>query len=198
MGLITVHRDTSITEMQAGAVQLANGETLQADIVICATGFQQRVPFLTPYVQRRLTDDDGNFRLYRQIVPIGVPNLSFVGYNSSVISALSAEVGAHWTAARLTGRLVLPPEEEMAAEVDERLRWMDERTRGHHAHGTAITPFSIHNLDEMTADLGFRLPRRTRAAQWFRPIKPSSYQGLGSRARAGKGTAPVNQMTADA
>ncbi|WP_433733510.1 flavin-containing monooxygenase [Nocardia sp. CA-129566] len=185
MGLITVHRDSTITEMladqQGPAVQLSNGTTLQADIVICATGFHQRVPFLTPYVQRQLTDDDGSFRLFRQILPIGVPNLSFVGYNSSVVSALSAEVGAHWTAALLQGRLALPTQEEMAGQVDERLRWMAERTGGHHAHGTAITPFSIHNLDEMLADLKFRLPRRTRAAQWFRTIRPSSYRGLADR-----------------
>ncbi|MFE9320437.1 flavin-containing monooxygenase [Nocardia sp. NPDC052278] len=183
MGLIAVHRDSTITEMAANQVRLSNGTTLQADIVICATGFHQRVPFLTPYVQRQLTDDEGNFRLYRQILPIGVPNLSFVGYNSSVISTLSAEVGAHWTAALLRGRLALPTQEEMTAHVDERLSWMAERTGGHHAHGGAITPFSIHNIDEMLADLKFRLPRRTRAAQWFRMIKPSSYRGLAERSK---------------
>ena len=187
MGLITVHRDNTIAELFAGqygpGARLADGTLLQADIVVCATGFQQRVPFLTPYVQRQLTDENGNFRLHRQILPIGVPNLSFVGYNSSVISALNAEVAAHWTAALLQGRLALPTQEEMAAQVDERLRWMDERTRGHHAHGTAITPFSIHNIDEMLADMKFRLPRRTRAAQWFRTIRPSSYRGLTERSK---------------
>ncbi|WP_228002015.1 flavin-containing monooxygenase [Nocardia australiensis] len=188
-GRIAVYRDSTITEMLAGAngtgVQLSTGEAIQADIVVCATGFQQRVPFLTPYVQRQLTDDDGNFRLYRQILPVGVPNLTFAGYNSSVISALNAEVAAHWTAALLTGRLNPPTPDDMRAQVDERLAWMAERTHGHHAHGTAITPFSIHNLDEMLRDINYRLPLRTRFAQWFRPIKPSSYRGLG----AGRGKA---------
>ncbi|MEV0292617.1 NAD(P)/FAD-dependent oxidoreductase [Nocardia sp. NPDC050710] len=184
-GHITVHRDTTITEMfstKAGpAVQMSNGQRIRADVVLCATGFQQRVPFLTPYVQRRLTDEDGNFRLYRHVLPVEVPNLTFAGYNSSTISTLNAEVAAHWTAALLRGRLTLPAPEEMAAQVDERLRWMDAGTNGHHAHGTAITPFAIHNIDELLRDLKFRLPLTTRLAQWFRPIRPSAYRGLGER-----------------
>ncbi|MFQ6397243.1 flavin-containing monooxygenase [Nocardia sp. KC 131] len=184
-GRIAVHRDTTISEMLGGeqgpGVQLSSGGRIQADIVICATGYRQRVPFLTPYIQRQLTDDDGNFRLHRQILPVGVPNLTFAGYNSSVISALNAEVAAHWTAALLRGRIALPAAEEMTTQVDERLRWMAERTNGHHAHGTAITPFSIHNIDEMLADLKYRLSLRTRAAQWFRTVRPSSYRGLGQR-----------------
>ncbi|MFF3223409.1 NAD(P)-binding domain-containing protein [Nocardia suismassiliense] len=185
-GRIVVQRDTTITEMRGGggevpAVQLSNGHLVPADIVVCATGFQQRVPFLTPYVQRRLTDEHGNFRLYRQILPLDVPNLTFAGYNSSVISTLNAEVGAHWTAALLAGRLNLPDREVVNEQIDARLRWMEERTRGHHAHGTAITPFSIRNVDEMLADLKFRLPLRTRAAQWFRTIRPESYRGLNTR-----------------
>lgn len=187
-GQIVVHRDTTITDMlstKAGpAVDLSDGQRVQADVVLCATGFQQRVPFLTPYVQRMLTDEDGNFRLYRHIVPVEVPNLSFAGYNSSVLSVLNAEVAAHWTAAMLRGRVALPSHEEMVAEVDERLRWMDAGTNGHHAHGTAITPFAIHTIDELLRDLKFRLPLRTRLAQWVSPIKPSSYRGLGGQTPA--------------
>ncbi|WP_084653962.1 flavin-containing monooxygenase [Nocardia altamirensis] len=189
-GRIVVQRDTTITEMHGGreapAVQLSNGQLIPADVVVCATGFQQRVPFLTPYIQRRLTDEHGNFRLHRQILPLDVPNLTFAGYNSSVISTLNAEVNAHWIAALLAGQLDNLPTPEVANEqIDARLRWMDERTSGHHAHGTAITPFSIRNIDEMLSDLKFRLPLRTRLAQWFRTVKPESYRGLNDRRRQG-------------
>ncbi|MFG1794820.1 flavin-containing monooxygenase [Nocardia sp. NPDC049149] len=189
-GRIVVQRDTTITEMHGGreapAVQLSNGQLIPADVVVCATGFQQRVPFLTPYIQRRLTDEHGNFRLHRQILPLDVPNLTFAGYNSSVISTLNAEVNAHWIAALLGGQLDNLPTPEVANEqIDARLRWMDERTGGHHAHGTSITPFSIRNIDEMLSDLKFRLPLRTRLAQWFRTVKPESYRGLNDRRRQG-------------
>ncbi|MGO4612835.1 flavin-containing monooxygenase [Nocardia sp. 2YAB30] len=201
-GRIAVYRDTTITEMGGGpkaapAVRLSTGQVLQADVVVCATGFHQRVPFLTPYVQRRLTDERGNFRLHRQILPLDVPNLTFAGYNSSVISTLNAEVAAHWTAALLTGRLALPPAQQLNEQIDTRLRWMEERANGHHAHGTAITPFAIQNIDEMLADLKFRLPRRTRLAQWFRRVKPESYRGL-NRPKTGTGPAAPRQFPIEA
>ncbi|WP_225726734.1 MULTISPECIES: NAD(P)/FAD-dependent oxidoreductase [unclassified Nocardia] len=182
MGRITVCRDTEIAEMLAApeglAVRLTDGEVVPADVVVCATGYQQRVPFLTPFVQRQLTDDQGNFRLYRHILPVDVPNLTFAGYNASLLTAVGVEIGAQWIAALLTGRLTLPPEEAQRAEIDTRLQWMADRTGGNHAHGTVVTPFSIRNIDEMLADLNARLPLRTRIAQWFRPIRPASYRGL--------------------
>lgn len=181
-GRIVVHRDTTITEMHGGrsapAVQLANGQIVPADIVVSATGFQQRVPFLTPYVQRRLTDEHGNFRLHRQILPLDVPNLSFAGYNSSSISTVSAEATAHWTAALLAGELQLPEHDVLSERIDARLNWLAERTGGHHAHGTVVTPFSIRDLDDLLSDLKFKLPLGTRARQWVRPVRPESYRGL--------------------
>ncbi|NUP29416.1 MAG: NAD(P)/FAD-dependent oxidoreductase, partial [Nocardia sp.] len=98
-GRITVCGGTDVAALGGGQggpyAELSDGRLVRADIVVCATGFQQRIPFLTPYVQRQLTDDDGNFRLYRQILPLQVPHLTFAGYNSSLLSAVGAEVGAH-------------------------------------------------------------------------------------------------------
>ncbi|GAA5055265.1 hypothetical protein GCM10023318_31170 [Nocardia callitridis] len=186
---IVVHRDTTIAELGGGrgaksALRLANGEMVRADIVICATGFQQRVPFLTPYVQRRLTDDDGNFLLHRQILPLDVPNLTFVGYNASAVSTLNAEVSAHWTAALLAGRLAAPPTVLAREQIEERLRWMEERSPGHHAHGTAVTPFALRTIDEMLADLKYRLPLHARIAQWVRTVNPGSYRGFTERRKS--------------
>ncbi|MBF6246977.1 NAD(P)/FAD-dependent oxidoreductase [Nocardia elegans] len=184
-GAIRVVRDVEVAELSGRpgppAAQLTDGRTLPADLVVCATGFHQRVPFLTPYIQRRLTDEDGNFRLYRNILPTEVPNISFAGYNSSVLAPLSAEVGAHWIAALLAGKLRLPAAAQREEQIDERLRWMTAGTGGRHAHGTTITPFTLHNIDEMLADLMFRLPLRSRLAQWARPVRPGAYRGLGER-----------------
>lgn len=193
-GRITVLRDTTVDELSAGAqgpvAWLSDGAELPADLIICATGFQQRVPFLTPYIQRQLTDEDGNFRLYRHILPVEVPNISFAGYNSSVVSTLSSEVGAHWIAALLAGRLAVPTRERMDEEIDRRLAWMSAGTDGHHAHGTTITPFALRNLDEMLADLNLRLPRSARAAQWFRPVRPGAYRGALERSKPSVESAP--------
>ncbi|MGW0181322.1 FAD-dependent oxidoreductase, partial [Nocardia sp. NPDC003345] len=200
-GRIIVRGQTRVAGLGGDAsgpyAELSDGQRVRADIVVCATGFQQRVPFLTPYVQRQLTDDHGNFRLYRQILPLGVPHLTFAGYNSSLLSAVGAEVGAHWTAALLTGALTLPPDETMTERIDARLRLLGEHTGGRHAHGCAVTPHAIREIDELLADLGVRLPAGARAAQWVRPVRPGDFKVLSRRKRGPVGP-PYRQATAPA
>ncbi|MGV9482707.1 hypothetical protein [Gordonia aichiensis] len=179
-GRITVHRETEVTELIGGqhgpAVRLSDGTLKLAEIVVCATGYQQEVPFLTPFVRRSLTDEVGDFRLFRNILPVEVPNLTFAGYNSSNVSALSAEVGAHWIAGLLTGKFVPPMPEQMNSEIDERLHWSRERSAGYHAQGASVVPFSLANIDEMLDDLRTPLPLTSRLAQWVRPVRPATYR----------------------
>lgn len=182
---IAVHRDADITALGAQdgrpVARLSDGFTVPADVVACGTGFRQRVPFLDPELERRLTDERGNFMLYRQIQPLDVPRLSFSGYNSSFFSPLSAEIAALWIANLLMGGMTLPPVAEQRAHVDVRLRWMEERTRGHHARGTNVIPFSMHNVDEMLEDVGVEVGRATRLTQWFLPIDPGAYRMVTER-----------------
>ena len=108
----TVHKDTTIERLLAvdgrPSAELADGSVLPADLVVCATGFIQGVPFLPEEVQAALLDERGNFQLYRQIHPVDVPDLYFNGYNSSFFSPLNAEIAALWIAADLAGAVALP------------------------------------------------------------------------------------------
>lgn len=177
-GQLTVERDTQIIKFESGEAVLENGKRLPADIVICGTGFHQRVPFLDDKVMAEVTDEKGNFQLYRQILPIGSPALAFNGYNSSFFSQLNAEVGAWWIAANLEGMLDLPSEAEQLAYTKKRLAWMEERTEGKHARGTNIIPFSIHNVDELLDDLDLSVGKFTRFREWLLPINPKNYAPL--------------------
>ena len=182
-GTIAVHRDTEITRFTVDGdgrpqAELSDGETVPSDVVVCGTGFHQRIPFLDDSVTGRLVDDDGNYQLWHQILPHDVPNLTFAGYNSSFFSPLSAEVGALWIGAHLAGVLALPPLEERRAAVAERVRWMAERTKGKHARGTNVIPFSLHNIDETLSDIGIDISRGQRIKQWLLPMEPGAYAGL--------------------
>ncbi|MEU1588296.1 NAD(P)/FAD-dependent oxidoreductase [Micromonospora sp. NPDC005710] len=191
-GRMAVHREQVITELlvEGGrpAARLADGTVLAADLVICGTGFRQHVPFLDDAVHARLQDEAGNFMLYRQILPIGVPHLTFAGYNSSFFSPLSAEMAAVWTAAYLRGGISLPTEVRMRDEVRARLFWMTTRTNGRHARGTNIIPFSMHNIDEVLDEVGLNVGPLTRARQWLLPVDPGSYRRV---------TAQMIRRTAD-
>lgn len=181
-GLTEVVRDCAIVRLgqengQPVAV-LGDGRTVPADVIICGTGFQQVVPFLSEELQNKITDEEGNFMLYRQILPLTVPNLSFCGYNSSFYSPLSAEVASLWTVAYLMGDITLPPLEERRSHVQKRLRWMKERTEGKHARGTNIIPFSMHNVDEMLNEMGLNVSALTRFKQWLTPANAKDYQSV--------------------
>jgi cation diffusion facilitator CzcD-associated flavoprotein CzcO len=186
-GTIVVHRDTLIERLGADhgepCAVLSDGSTVPAEAIVFGTGWRQEVPFFSEELQRKLMDERGNFELYRQIQPLEVPGLSFCGYNSSFFSPLSAEVAALWIAAFLAGAITLPPVEEQRAEIQERLHWMERRTDGHHARGTNVIPFSMHNIDETLADLGVGVSAATRAREWLLPINPLAYGGLSLKLR---------------
>jgi dimethylaniline monooxygenase (N-oxide forming) len=187
-GQIVVHREAEIERLVVrngrSWCRLRSGDEIPADIVICGTGFQQRVPFLSEAMQRELLDDRGNFQLYRQILPLTVPKLAFSGYNSSFFSPLSAEMAALWIAKYLTGAIRLPSIDERRARVERRLRWMEQRTEGKHARGTNIIPFSMHNIDEMLLDLGIDVSPATKLKQWLLPVDPSAYRTVAGQLRA--------------
>lgn len=178
-GRITVTKDCEIRELSATAqgrfARLSNGASVPADVVVCGTGWNQSVPFLPSEIMQRVTDKEGNFRLYRSMIPVDVPRLVFNGYNSSFFSQLNCEVGALWIADLLGGHLKLPPSTVQNQSVTERLAWMHERTDGKHSKGTNIIPFSLHHIDELLRDIGLPLSASTRFKQWLMPTNPSDY-----------------------
>ena len=174
-GQLFVERDTEIVKLEAGKAHIANGKVVPVDYIICGTGFHQRVPFFDKAMHDKVTDSRGNFRLYRQILPLDVSNLAFNGYNSSFFSQMNAEIGALWIGAHLKGQIALPNKSEQGRQVDARLKWMEERTDGKHAKGTNIIPFSMHNIDELLSDLGTHVSPVTRFNEWNLPINPKNY-----------------------
>lgn len=189
-GRLVVKRDTAIARLEPGAAVLETGERVPCDLVVCGTGFRQRVPFLPDTVQKQVIGPDGKFRLYRHMLPVGVQNLAFNGYNSSFLSQLNAEIGALWLAGLLTGVVALPPEDEQNDRLDHWLAWQEERTAGHTTSGTNLVPFSIHNVDELLGDLGMRVGSLQRSREWLLPIDPADYAKFTTKLkqRCGVGT----------
>ncbi|MFE9686652.1 flavin-containing monooxygenase [Streptomyces sp. NPDC006285] len=179
-GAITVHRDRTITRLLAVSgrphAQLDDETLLPTDLVVCATGFKQGVPFLDEHLQKQLLDERGNFMLYRQILPLDVPGLYFNGYNSSFFSPLNAEMAAVWIAADLADLVPLPDPQTRRDRVIEQIAFMDGATDAHHCRNTKIIPFSLHHADEVLDDLGLNISRRVRAAHWFAPADPAAYR----------------------
>jgi dimethylaniline monooxygenase (N-oxide forming) len=175
-------------------VELDTGEALETDLVVFATGWQQRIAFLDDDVRQRI-EHDGGFRLYRLILPSDVPGLGFVGYNSSTASQLTAEVGAHWLAQTFRGELALPSVADMDREIDHFRRWASE-VMPSRAGGFFVGPHLGHYLDELVRDMGLPAIRtRTFLAEQLMPLWPTRYRSLGEeRRRARSGAGPSRRV----
>jgi dimethylaniline monooxygenase (N-oxide forming) len=179
-GKIKVKKETEIKKLEVRPngkfAVLSTGESIPADLIVCGTGWNQNVPFLSPDYSKKFLDSRGNFRLYRSMLPVGVPGIAFNGYNSSFFSQLNCEIGALWIADLIGGKLKLPSNVEQSKIVDKRLAWMEERTDGKHSKGTNIIPFSLHHIDELLRDMNLQLSALTRFKQWLLPTSPSDYK----------------------
>lgn len=178
-GRIQAHR-SGIRALHAGAVELENGKRVRADVVVFATGFRQEVPFLDGSVRATVQDPMGVFHLYRNLVHPDVPRLAFVGYNASLYSQLTSEIGARWAARWFMGELRLPPRETMLRQVEERWAWVRRNRPRGVASGTCVIPFNFHYVDDLLRDLGARTVRRplNRFREVMLPFDPSVYAGL--------------------
>ncbi|WP_327394756.1 hypothetical protein [Streptomyces phaeochromogenes] len=136
------------------------------------------MPFLPAETRRQLLDERGNFMLYRQILPLGVPGLYFNGYNSSFFSPLNAEMAALWIAADLAEAVALPGPEAMRRAVVEQLAFMDGATDTHHCRATKIISFSMHNVDEVLGDLDLNIGATVRASHWLGAVDPAAYRRM--------------------
>lgn len=184
-----VKRDCQIQQLYSfnnqPMAQLSTGEDIKADIIICGTGFHQRASFLPRIVQEKLTDSNENWiGLYRHILPVGIKDLTFNGYNSSLFCATSSEVASLWIAAHLEGEIIsLPSDEEQAQKSLARFHWLEEKARGKTAHGTNTVPFSLRPIDDLLDDLQVNLSFFSSFMQWLLPVNPSAYSHLNPQLR---------------
>jgi dimethylaniline monooxygenase (N-oxide forming) len=157
----------------------------------------QRALFLDARVRAQI-ERDGKLRLYRLILPPGVPRLGFVGYNSSIACQLSSELGAHWLAQHFRGAMALPDRAAMEREIDRVLVWlaavMPDRSAGYFI-GPAIVPYA----DELLRDMGVS-PRREKhlLREYLGRVWPSRYATVGAERRRATSDAPARPSRAAA
>lgn len=138
-------------------IRLENGQELTADTVIHATGWKMNHSFLPSALQEQLVDEkDGQFRLYRWAVNPHLPNIGFVGLNSSFCSVLSSELIANWLVRYVDGMLTETPSiESMNSNIQSMLEWKrKERPAAKVYRGNCIAPFHYLHFDEILRDIG--------------------------------------------
>jgi len=163
-----------------GCVVVGSGTEVTADVVVLAIGWRQDLPFLDEDSRGKLIEPDGQYRLHRLIVNPDLPDLGFVGFNSSFVSTLSVELGAHWLARYFDGELRRQPTDaDMRAEIDRMLDWRRSgRGMATTYGGLCIAPYHHFHFDELMTDMGAWTKPGNALVAYLAPISPKAYAGL--------------------
>lgn len=101
----------NIARLDGSAVEFTDGSREEIDVLVYATGYEIRLPFLDPAV---FDPADNNLPLYQRVVPLDLPGLWFIGFIQTVGSNIPLmEYQAQWVAALIAGQCVLPPRADM-------------------------------------------------------------------------------------
>lgn len=129
------------------------------------------------YAQDGIRLSDGQYRLYRIIANPDLPDMGFVGFNSSFCTVLSAEMAANWLVRYADGMLANQPSaDEMNENIEMMLDW--KRTKRPAAQvygGLCSAPFHFLHFDELLADMGATVRKRNVFAENFAPPNAEAY-----------------------
>ncbi|WP_108485398.1 flavin-containing monooxygenase [Oceaniglobus ichthyenteri] len=150
-------------------LKLSTGETVPCDLAILAVGWKLGVPYLPQTYQDKLIEEDGQYRVYRLAVNPDLPDLGFVGFNSSFCTVLSAEMVANWLVRFADGQLADQPDAaQMNANIDMMLNWKrNERPAAQIYGGLCSAPFHFKHFDELLADMGATKHKRGPVGEYF-------------------------------
>ena len=167
----------SFDHYQPGQVVLTTGETIPCDLAVLAVGWRLGVPYLPDESRAKLVEADGQYRIYRLSVNPDLPDMGFVGFNSSFCTVLSAEMISNWLVRYMDGQLAhQPTEAEMHADMDANLDWRrNARPAAQVYGGLCSAPFHFKHFDEVLADIGATDRRRGFFAETFTPPDADAY-----------------------
>ncbi|UWQ96240.1 NAD(P)/FAD-dependent oxidoreductase [Rhodobacteraceae bacterium M385] len=137
-------------------IVMTTADRVQADVSILAVGWKLGVPYLPETEKAKLIEDDGQYRVYRLAVNPDLPDMGFVGFNSSFCTVLSAEMIANWLVRYMDGQLVnMPSQQDMNDNIEMMLDWKrNERPAAKIYGGLCSAPFHFKHFDELLADMG--------------------------------------------
>ena len=158
-------------------IVMSGGERIAADVAILAIGFKLGVPFLPEAYRNKLVEPDGQYRLYRVIANPDLPDMGFVGFNSSFCTVLCAEMAANWLVRYCDGQLARQPTTaEMYKNMDMMLHFKRvERPAAGVYGGLCVAPYHFKHFDELLDDIGAATRRRNPLVEKFTPPDADAY-----------------------
>lgn len=114
-----------IAELLGDRVRFVDGSLVEADVIVCATGYKITFPF---FDETYICAPDNQIALYQRVVHPDRPGIFFVGL-CQPLGAIQplAELQGKWIGELLAGRCALPDRDEMNRAIDADQRWLAKR-----------------------------------------------------------------------
>jgi hypothetical protein len=117
-----IHMLPAISRLDGTTVHLADGSSVEADVIICATGYEMSFPFFDSAETDLHPDDEHRYPLFKRMIKPGVDHLFYLGLAQSSPTIVNlAEQQSKLLAKLLDGSYALPSVEEQ-----ERIMRADE------------------------------------------------------------------------
>lgn len=117
-----IHMLPAIERLDGRTVHLVDGTSVEADVIVCATGYEMRFPFFDDTEADLHPDEDHRYPLFKRMIKPGVDHLFYLGLAQSSPTIVNlAEQQSKLLARLLDGSYVLPSVEEQ-----ERIMRADE------------------------------------------------------------------------
>jgi cation diffusion facilitator CzcD-associated flavoprotein CzcO len=162
-----IHMLPAIERLDGRTVHLVDGSTVEADVIVCATGYDMRFPFFDADEVELHPTSDHRYPLFKRMIKPGVDHLYFLGLAQSSPTIVNlAEQQSKLLARLLTGTYELPP-------VDEQVRIMEKDEAEHLAQYYASPRHTIQiDFGRYVVDLLAEIEageQRARATSGSRP-----------------------------
>ena len=110
----------AVESIEGRTVRFADGAQAEVDAVICATGYDLDLPYLSPDIRRALGEDRTHLDLYLRTFHPELPGLALLGQFLLIGPQIpTVELQARWVAAVWSGTLTAPAAERMRAGIAE-------------------------------------------------------------------------------
>jgi dimethylaniline monooxygenase (N-oxide forming) len=159
---------------------LKDGSLLEADFVVCATGFEQEYSIFDDATKSGLDLQDDGLYLYRCILPECVPNLAFIGHTSCISNISSYGLQAEWLARYLSNELVMSPTpNDISNDIQARKSWARSWMPETSNRGMNVLLHQTHYHDQLLRDMGENPSRKSNPfAEYLMPYEPADYNGV--------------------
>ncbi|CAA2954212.1 flavin-containing monooxygenase FMO GS-OX-like 2 [Olea europaea subsp. europaea] len=136
-----------------GEIAFQDGASVPADIILHCTGYNYDFPFLeTDGIVS--VDDNRVGPLYRHVFPPKLaPTLAFIGISFTVVVFHMIEFQAKWVACVLSGKVLLPSEDEMSTDIENHYKRLEDAGKPkYHTHNLLFDEFE--HQDWLAAQVG--------------------------------------------